>query len=327
MADMENKQKKKISYIIKENLQKITILLVSVVYIVQGIFELQKKDATVLEIIGSVGLSIIVGIIISSNLTSMGLREGRNSELFQCSMKRYGETKSKATPYFDKISAWCEYKNFQELETKRKEIIQNAGLIWKAFKFGYYEEHQDKLSPKQLKALEQAKNAKIIKISAQELLSDLPKMKHHVIFGKESKFGESEQDYRTRDNLVNTLTRLGLAVVCGLYSLEPLITQENSMEVLAGVLWNTMQIVMWLTLGIIKYSNAKSFIEDEYRQTHIIQKTEYLNEFIVTMQNNPKVIEDFDENKYIDEYIEDFILKIKNKEEIGNETNEKNILD
>ena len=325
MNDMENRERRKLSYILKENLQKITIFLVSLVYIVQGVFELVEKEATLIEIIGSVGLSIVVGIVISSSLTSMGLREGRRGELFQASMERYGKIKNEAVPYFDKIAAWCEYKNAQDLEAKKREIIQSAGLIWKAFKFGYYDEHPEKITDKQKKAIEEAKTCKILRISSQELLSDLPKMKYHSLFGKESKFGESEQDYRTRDNLVNTLTRLGLAVICGLYSLEPLITKENSWEVVAGLIWNTMQIVMWLTLGIIKYVNAKAFIEDEYRQTHIIQKTEYLNEFIITMQKNPSVIENYDENKFIDDYIENFIKKREEKE--LNETKQESVLD
>ena len=322
---MENKEKRKFSYILKENLQKITIFLVSIVYIVQGIFKLEEKETTLLEVIGSVGLSIAVGIVISSSLTSMGLREGRRGELFQASMERYGKVKNEAVPYFDKISGWCEYKNAIDLEERKKEIIQGAGLVWKAFKFGYYEGHQDKLTDKQKKALEEAKTCKILRISSQELLSDLPKMKHHSIFGKESKFGESEQDYRTRDNLVNTITRLGLAVICGLYSLEPLITKENRWEMFAGLIWNTMQIVMWLSLGIIKYVNAKAFIEDEYRQTHIIQKTEYLNEFIITMQKNPTVIEEYDEGKFIDEYIDEYIKKREEKN--LDETKQESILD
>ena len=83
-----------------------------------------------------------------------------------------------------------------------------------------------------------------------------------------------------------------------------------------------MQISMWLTFGVMKYVNAKSFIEDEYRQTHLIQKTEYLNEFIITIQNNPSVINEFDEDKEVQQYLDELM---KEKENVEYDTREKNI--
>ena len=48
-------------------------------------------------------------------------------------------------------------------------------------------------------------------------------------------------------------------------------------------------------------------MENEYRQTHIVQKTEYLNEFVVTMQNNPTVIEEVEDNTGVTNDIEEFL--------------------
>ena len=315
--ETETNQKKKIGELLRENLQKITILLVSIIYITQGIFELTKKDTTILDILGNIGMSIVVGFIISSSFTSMGLKEGRGSDLFQNSLKVYGDTKVKATPHFDKLSSWCEYKNAQELEYKKKEIIQGVGLNWKAYKFGYYDEHTEKLNDIQKKAIEDAKNAKIYKLSSQDLLSDLPN-KYGKFNKRESKFGQTEREYKNKNNIYNFISKVAIAIVCGLYGLEPLINEENFKDVMAGVLWNAMQIVIWITFGVTKYINAKSFMEDEYRQTHIIQKTEYLNEFTVTMQNNPKVIEKYDEDLEINKYIEEY-LKTKKEGELKNE--------
>lgn len=327
MNETENKRKKRFSVILKENLQKIIIVIVSIIYIVQGVFQLAEKDASVLDILGSVGLSIVVGIIISSSLSSMGLKDGRNSEIFQRSMKAYGESKEKATPNFDKLSAWCEYKNSQELEIRKKEIIQTAGLNWRAYKFGYYDEPENcnKLNDKQKQSIEKAKHCKILKIDANELLSDLPKTKYGLFSKYIGKFGESEQDYKRRNNVTEFLTKIVISVVCGLYTLAPLINEQNKLQVLAGVLWNAMQIIIWLSFGIMKYVNAKSFMEDEYRQTHIIQKTEYLNEFVITLNNNPSVIENYDENIEIDKYIQEYIEKHEqndNAKEIKNESKE-----
>jgi len=315
----DKKNKKKLTDLIKENLQKIIIIIVSIIYIFQGIFALRTKDTTIWDILGNIGMSIVVGVIISSSLNSMGLRAGRYGDIFMGSMEAYGLAKNKATPYFDKLSSWCDYKNAQELEAKKKEIIQNAGLNWKAYKFGYYDDKKnlEKLEERQIKALKDVKFCKIYRLVSYELLSDLPQQKSLSIFGKTiipKRFGEDEASYKTRNAISNLFSRIFMSIICGAYTLMPLINADNKAEIIAGMLWNAMQILMWLTFGIMKYMNAKSFMEDEYRQTHIIQKTELLNEFIITMEKNPSVIVDYDEDAEIDQYIVEYINKMKSNE-------------
>ena len=313
--ETQRKQRRKLSEIIRENLQKITIVLISFVYIIQGMFQLKQKNTTVLNILGSIGISIIVGFVIANNMRSMGLRDGRRSEIFINSVKAYGKAKEEATPNFDSLSAWCEYKNAQELEYKRKSIIQGVGLNWKAYKLGYYndEEHYAKLNEKQTQAIENAQNCQIYRIYSQEILSDLPSA-----YGKNgNRFGESQKEYVLKRSVIDILSRLCIGVVCGMYSLYPLFTGENAAQVIAGVVWNTLQIIIFLAFGLVKYADAKSFIEDDYRQTHIIQKTELLNEFVVTMKNNPSVITTYEEDLELDEYINEYInmkQKIKSLE-------------
>ena len=316
MNDKDTKEKRKFGDILKENLQKITIILVSIIYIVQGLFTIAKKDTSIWDILGSIAFSIIVGVVISSSMNSMGLKDGRKSQSFINSMKVYGETKEKATPYFDKLSAWCDYKNSVDLESQRKEIIQNAGLKWKLYKVGYYSKYKPEENEK-IKALENANKCKIERLTSQQLLSDLPSSKYI-----KKRFGESEQEYKRRNAFFDTITKFITGIICGLYGLSPLITKDNFQEKMASVLWNTMQISMWLTFGVMKYVNAKSFIEDEYRQTHLIQKTEYLNEFIITIQNNPSVINEFDEDKEVQQYLDELM---KEKENVEYDTREKNI--
>lgn len=319
-----NKKRRKLTEIFKENLQKIIIIAVSIIYIVQGIFALGTKDTTIWDILGNIGMSIVVGVVISSSLNSMGLRAGRYSDIFTDSLKAYGNAKEKATPHFDKLSSWCDYKNAQELEAKKKEIIQNAGLNWKAFKLGYYEkeEHLAKLEERQVKALRDAKFCKISRLVSYEILSDLPQGKNINVFGKTitpKRFGEDEGGYKTRNAVTDLFTRIFMSIICGAYTLIPLINAENKAEIIAGMIWNAMQILIWLTFGLMKYSNAKSFMEDEYRQTHIIQKTELLNEFVITMEHNPNVINEYSEDAEIDQYIAEYIKNMNDSGGGGNE--------
>lgn len=306
MSNTTENEKKKIKFgdYLKDKLQFIAIFVVSIIYIFQGFFELVQKDTTILEILGNIGLSVVVGLIITTTLNNSGLKDGTTDEKYIASMRTYGDTKLKATPYFDKLSSWCHYKNEQDLEYKKRDIIQGAGLSWKGFKVGYYEKYQSNLSEEQKKAISDAKKCKIARIKSDDLLSDLPK----TITRENDKFGEDRKDYLRKEFVTDLFTRVGMAIICGLYVLQPIV----SSEALGNILWNAGQIVIWISFGIIKYFNARSFMVDEYRHSHIILKTEYLNEFVITMQNNPSVIDKYNnEDNNIDKFIEDFINKQK----------------
>lgn len=306
--------KKKIGDMIKYNLQKVVIIIVSILYVIQGLFSISKKDTTIIEILGAIGISIIVGITISNAFNSWGIKDGMNSSKFLTSCEVYGKTKIEATPNLDKLSAWCEYKNAQELEMKKKQIIQSSGLKWKAYKLGYYDENKSNLKHEQINALKEVSELKIETISPDDLLNISISEKSK----KYGRFGKSIKQFEKINFITDLASKIGLGVLCGLYGLAPLINGDNAGDLLASMVWNTMQIMLWLSLGVIKYADAKSFIEDEYRQNSVILKTEYLNEFIVTLKNNPKIIEEYDEDEEIDKYIESLIKERKKNEEICN---------
>lgn len=280
------------------NFQKIIIILVSILYIAQGAFNFTKNEASLIDVLGSAALSIAIGVTISSGLRSSGLQAGRRSDIFLASMRTYGEAKVKATPFFDKLPTWCTYKNNIDLYEKRKDIIQRGGLHWQGFIHGYYDTRLATLSKEQVKVYYRAKNASITKLVANELLSDLPTNKYPKL-----KFGISEQTYKHHNVLMDVLTKIVISLTGAYYVLEPIVNQEG----LANIIWHTMQIVLWIALGMLKYYEAQDFMENEYRQTHIVQKTEYLNEFIITMQNNPKIIETVEDNTGITQDIEQFL--------------------
>lgn len=300
----QEKKKRKLSTVLKDNFQKIIIFLVSALYIVQGLFDFKRRDTTIWEILGNAGISVLVGIIISSNLRSMGLRDGRASDIFVASSKLYSEAKEKATPYFNKLPAWCDYKNTKELELRKKEIIQSVGLNWKAYKYGYYDEHNEKLSEEQKNAVAKAKKCKVFRLTSQEILSDLP----HYNGKNNKRFGDTEKEYKIKKTETDIVSKVFTALIFGLYTLDPILSAENAAELIAGLLWNATQIVLWFALGLIGYFNAKSFIENEYRQVRIIQKTELLNEFVITMEKDPGVIEVYDEEIEVDRFIEEFLI-------------------
>lgn len=299
--------KTKTSSTVREKLQIVIIVLICCVYIAHGLFTLEESQQTVAEIVGNIAWSGTIGVIISSMFTSQGLKDGRNTELFLNSLKAYGDSKSRATPWFDKLTTWCSYKNAYDLEIRKKEIVEGAGLNYRAYTVGYYDEHPDVLTEDQLKALEKVDTCKILKITQRELLSDMPKNR----FSEKNRFGETVLEYQTKGTVLDIVVKLALAIICGLYTLEP-IKDSNW----AGLVWNLLQILMWLSFGFQKYIDSKYFMEYEYRQSHLVQKTELFNEFIVTMQNNPNIIYTYDVN--IDEEVDKFIKQKEEQKQLEN---------
>lgn len=322
------KKRKKFADFVKDNLEKIIIVGVSLFYISQGLFVLVKKDTTIWDILGSIGESVAVGLMITACLNGLGLKDGRLCEEFLKSLRIYGESKAKATKYFPKLPSWCEYKNAQSLEIAKKEIIQDAGMNWKAYKFGYYDEPEtvERLNDDQKLTLKEVEDCKVPKITYREMLSDLPKK--NKTNGKEQFFGETENEFKRKNLYQDFFLKLMLAIIGGLYALTPLLTKENMMEMIAGLIWNTFQIVMWLSFGVLKYNNARSFMINEYRQTHLVQKAELFNEFVVTMETCPEVINNYDEDAKTDKYIQEYFKKLEDKKKEGEDLNEqKDVLD
>lgn len=301
MGKEVSNNKPKISELIKDKLHILIIIAISIVYISHGLFSFEQTEKTPLEIIGNIGWSLIIGMVITTMFSNQGLRDGRTTLLFINSLKAYAEAKLKATPFFDKLATWCSYKNTHDLEVKKKELVESAGMNYKAYIVGYYDEHPEVLSEEQLKVLEDVETCKILRITQRELLSDMPRNK----YSDKHRFGETVLEYNSKNLVVDFVTRLGMSVVCGLYTLKPAMEADW-----AGLVWNLLQIFMWLGLGIQKYTASKYFMEYEYRQSHLVQKTELFNEFVVTMQNNPQVIYTYDVN--IDEEVAKFIKEKQN---------------
>ena len=100
-------------------------VFVSILFVLQGMFTIAKKDTTIINILGSMSITAVVGITISNLYNRMGIKKGLNSQKTITSCEAYGKAKEKATPNLDKLSSWCEYKNSKELELAKKDIIQN----------------------------------------------------------------------------------------------------------------------------------------------------------------------------------------------------------
>lgn len=291
-----------------EHIDTFVFLGISILYIIQGLFKVLKTGETLINIIGSILISGAVGLTIYTTLRRMGIKRGRNSDVFIASNELYGETKDRTKPFRYKAPAFCRLKNEQMLNDAKKEFIEENGLNYKLWLDGVYETEENRiklgLEDYQIKVLEEINNIKIAPITTRELYSDLPKMskKQQLLYGV---WGKDDKAYSVMSGFTDAISMIFFAVLGGYYTLEPAINDKS----LANALWNAMQLAVWIGFGLMKYNQSYSFMVNEYRQTHIIQKTEILNEFISIEESAPQRLDKYDyENQYI-----------KEKENVGNE--------
>ena len=305
----QTKGQNKVWLFVRENLAKIALVPISIIYIIYGLFMLQKKDATIVEIIGSIIISIVMGTAIAICMMNAGLNDAKKTPEFKEKVKDFNDVKKEAVEYQDKLPTYCNMKNIRELEETREDILQSVLLDAKLWKLGYYDKHKEDLTMEQIIALNRVKNVKIDKTTSRDLMSsDTANPKKN----KYGKYGKNKREYLTQKNVQGVLITLIVSIVFGYYSLEPLFNEDT----LSTLVWNIFQIVMWLALGIIKYCDAKSFMLDEFAENNIVTKTNILREFIAIMKKRPQLLEDFETEQ--DKKIKEFL---KEQEEQNNECN------
>ena len=219
----------------------------------------------------------------------------------------YAEAKEKAKKYYDKLPAFCAYKTETEKINIKREIITNANLSFLKYLKGYYNENKNSLEEYQIEAIEEANKMRIEPYQTSKILSDLPNdIKKNI----KSRYGKDEKQYIVEKNISGLFSKIIWAILSGYYTLGPL-NQDN----IPQAVWNALQIAIWLAFGSIDYINAKEFINNEYRQTHVIQKTAFLEEFITLMENEPKKLDKYDDELQFKEFLE---KKEKREEKIEN---------
>lgn len=87
---------------------------------------------------------------------------------------------------------------------------------------------------------------------------------------------------------MDIISKIGISVIIGYYGVK-LIEEFNY----ATLIWNTLQVGLFLIMGVIKMYQAYSFITDEFRG-RIIKKIDNLQKFdnYISLQQNIKEIQD-----------------------------------
>ncbi len=257
----------------------LAVLLISIVYIVSSLITISKTGKSIYEIIGTGVISLIVGMLITSAFRSIGIRKGDDSEKMISTSALHSKSVEDITPYIDKLDTWCERENELALKRIRTRILSKAGLSYDscfdkggvALEFPIACESDKREDKKAFKAKKKAyKKAVRIKIKpllASNLTSDGTNADNPF------DFGDSKKKYSSQRNMADVLSRALMAVIFGYFS----VSLATSIDY-ASLIWNGLQIVMYIVGGIINMYTAYMWIVDDYRGS-IIKKIDYLQKF------------------------------------------------
>ena len=268
-----------------KNASYIAVVLISVAYVASSLVLISKTGRGVYEILGSGALSLIVGILINSTFRDLGIRRAEQDERTISTKALHEQTVEQITPFIDRLDGFCEKENERALKRIRARILLSAGLRYE----DCFDERgatmdldssllgADKTKNKRiLKAYKKAQAVRVKPLSSFLLTCD------STSYNNPYDFGKSKREFDMQRGASDIMTRVVMAIIFGYFGVS-LVSEVN----VATIIWNVLQIVMYVTSGIIGMYSSYSFIVDEHR-TGIIKKIDVLQKFKLYVDKNPQ---------------------------------------
>ncbi|MBQ4107820.1 MAG: hypothetical protein IJC80_00320 [Clostridia bacterium] len=271
------------------------VMLVSLAYIGSSFIIISKTGKSALEIIASGVISMTVGLLINGVFRSMGVSRGECDEKTLQTAKLYSQSIDEISPYFDRLEEFCERENKRETKRVRCQILASGGLRYSDFydedgivtsyncelygdseiaeAKGRRRRQMKRTNRKRKRAFERAAKIKIKQLTPSVLTCEGVKENNPFDFGK------SKREYSSQKNLSDAIGRIVMAVIFGYFGVS-LVSEVNP----AVLIWNTLQIVMYVSSGILQMYSSYFWVVDEHR-AGVIKKIDYLQKFKVYAQS------------------------------------------
>lgn len=258
------------------------VALISFIYIASSLILISKTGKSVYEIIGTGFLSLVVGSLINGSLRSVGLRRGENDDRLVEALSNHTAAIEKIAPKIDLLDDFCEKENKIAIKRIRMKLLAAAGLkyddcfdengVCKELDFSTMGSTSSKMEQKRKvnrmkKAYSKAVKLKIKELTPSVLLSDGGGSVSPFDFGK------SKSGYNKSRGVSDIAVRIVMALIFGYFGVS-LVSEIN----FASLIWNSLQIVMYIASGVIGMYSTYMWIVGDYRQG-ILRKIEYLNRF------------------------------------------------
>ncbi len=264
----------------QKNIGYLAVALVCVVYIATAFITIDKTGKTVSRIIADGAFAFLLGFSINRILELQGIMNGEKDEKYQASVKLHGETIIKVSPKINELDEWCEIKNRENLKQQRTRILATNGMSYD----DYFDEKgnakgiqvdESKMKNKKLRKIEnnriscynKALKLKLTPLSAGELTSEGDKI--NDIYN----FGRTKEQYERQTSVSDVISKILISIVIGYYGVT-LVQDFNY----ANLIWNCLQVSLFIIIGSIKMRQSYSFITGEYRG-RIIKKINNLEMF------------------------------------------------
>ncbi len=279
----------KIRDFFKQNIGYFIVALVSIVYIATAFITVDETGKTIGEIIADTAVVFFLGLFINRVFDLQGMMNGDRDERVQMAIVTHGETVVKISPYIDRLDEWCKLKNEENLKVQRTRVLASEGMRYEDYfnedgSAKDFKPDEEKLKNKTLCKTEKARircfkkalHLKLTPITAGALTSEGGKKQDPYNFGR------TKGQYETQTSVRDIITKICIAGIFGYYGVR-LIQDFNY----ATLIWNGLQVAIFLIMGCIKMYNSFMFVTGEYR-TRIVNKTNNLEMFHNYIQSLPK---------------------------------------
>ncbi len=270
----------KIRDFFKQNIGYFIVALVSIVYIATAFITVDETGKTIGEIIADTAVVFFLGLFINRVFDLQGMMNGDRDERVQMAIVTHGETVVKISPYIDRLDEWCKLKNEENLKVQRTRVLASEGMRYEDYfnedgSAKDFKPDEEKLKNKTLRKTEKARircfkkalHLKLTPITAGALTSEGGKKQDPYNFGR------TKGQYETQTSVRDIITKICIAGIFGYYGVR-LIQDFNY----ATLIWNGLQVAIFLIMGCIKMYNSFMFVTGEYR-TRIVNKTNNLEMF------------------------------------------------
>ena len=273
-----------------KNAGYIVVVLISIVYVASSLINISRSGKTVYEIIGAGVLSLIVGIMINGVFRSMGVRRGDEDERTIATNALHAKTVDEISPHIDKLDDFCERENKRVLREIRTRILAREGM-----KYSDYFDNDGATVNAECKMQDDGASGTLTSGSSRALTPADAKAKRKAYFkalrvklkplvssnltsdGVKASdpfdFGKSKREYTAKRSASDAAIKVMMAIIFGYFGVS-LASEVN----VASIIWNALQIVLYVTGGVIQMYSSYMWVVDDYRGS-VIKKIDYLQKF------------------------------------------------
>ena len=261
------------------------VALISLIYVASSLVNISRTGRSIYEIIGTGVLSLIVGTMINGVFRSIGVRRGDEDERTVATNSLHAKAVDEIVPHIEMLDRFCEEENKRALREIRTRILANEGLKYSDYfdEDGYLKNTEPFTQPlpegrhhvhkirhderAKERAYHKALRVKIKPLIASNLTSDGVRSSDPFDFGK------SKKEFTSQKNASDIVIKLLMAVIFGYFGVS-LASEIN----VASIIWNALQIILYITGGVIQMYSSYMWVVDDYRGS-VIKKIDYLQKF------------------------------------------------